>query len=195
MPTPNRNYPYVEDADYISPIQGLINPLADAIDADNQIQDNYLSELFTRMAAVETRNRAVCLLSIAPTTVPSVGTPITLGAASPYLYDENKDDLNWHNSSTNTARITPTIAGWYNCQASAEWAGSNDIDRRQLSGRVNGATARTVNFPTPTTGVPSAVFVQFHRYLNGSTDYVDFQAFQNSGSGLAFAANIRVELI
>lgn len=195
MPTPNRNYPYVEDADYISPIQGLINPLADAIDADVSLISGYVVGTEVRVTSLEQKSRALCLLSVAPATVPAASAPITLGAASPYLYDENVDALNWHSPSTNPARITPTIAGWYNCQASAEWAGNNNLDRRQLSGRVNGVTARTANFPTPTTGVPSSLFVQFHRYLNGSTDYVDFQAFQNSGSGLPFTANVRVELL
>jgi hypothetical protein len=110
---------------------------------------------------------------------PNVGTSIADGTWTKVLYQSKNFDTNNNFSSS---RFTPTIAGYYLITANARqgpFQGANI----QLALYTNGALSclagansySASGFVTPTVSTIVS--------LNGSTDYVEIYAYQNSGTG------------
>ena len=122
-----------------------------------------------------------CLSKAAAQSIPASGTQAAITFTT-----EDTDTLNWHSNVTNTERITPTIAGWYQVNASgtfdttlsariivaihkntseyvkADWTGGSNANGRSLTACV---------------------------YLNGSTDYVRLVVAQYTAGALDFTAS------
>lgn len=124
-------------------------------------------------------------------TVKASGTPsvsIPTGGGPVAMNTEILDPLNWHDNATNNSRITPTIPGFYtvigNVQLAGGTGGTNP--RRWAAIRVNGSTQYfgTV-FPASAGAVNLGMQVVVpDLQLNGSTDYVELMAGQDSGSAI-----------
>lgn len=100
---------------------------------------------------------------------------------------EDLDTYNWHDPSTNPSRITPTIAGWYNVKGTVHLAGSATSHRRAAAVRLNGGTLYYGNLTSATINATQGNSVEHDLFLNGTTDYVEIFAYQNSGAALAVA--------
>lgn len=121
------------------------------------------------------------------------GSVVTLGSTSPdYAWTEISDIQNWHNPTVNPTRITPTIPGRYNVVLAAGWAGNGTGLRYGHIG-INGvyATQRRMVSSAAVDSNGVAVVV-FETSLNGTTDYVECQAYQTSGANLAGAISLSV---
>lgn len=108
----------------------------------------------------------------------------TGGAVLPWDTDL-LDPLNWHNPASNNSRIIPTINGWYQVNGNVQFASSTTAGRRAAAVRVNGATLYygTV-IPNTTTGGNLGAIVITEVPLNGTTDYVELYAYQDTGGSL-----------
>jgi hypothetical protein len=123
-----------------------------------------------------------------PLTVVSRSTTQTVSSATQtFIQMDTKavDTLNWHSTSTNSDRITPTIAGWYMC------VGSGTYDT-SISGRILVQIAKNgneiVKFDWAGGATANGASVSQMVYLNGSTDYVSLSTYQFSGSSQLFRA-------
>ena len=103
--------------------------------------------------------------------------------------NEELDNISGHSNSTNTSRFTPSIAGRYLCLGQTIFA-ANVMGDRTATFRKNGATLDSA----PYTGEPAlngAVFLPGFSGIaiatiscNGTTDYIEMWANQNSGGAL-----------
>jgi hypothetical protein len=91
---------------------------------------------------------------------------------------EAVDTLDWHSTSTNTDRITPTIAGWYMCVGSGTYNAT--ISARVIFQIAKNGT-EIVKFDWAGGAIANGALVSQIVYLNGSTDYVAFGTYQFSG--------------
>lgn len=104
-------------------------------------------------------------------------TEVVFGAGT-----ETLDVSNWHSTTTNTARITPNIAGYYLAIAKctfnrvgaaarfANFIGKNGGFAEAENGFLGG------NYPSPSC---SAMF-----YMNGTTDYMTSVCYQETGGAI-----------
>lgn len=109
------------------------------------------------------------------------------------LYDsENLDPYGMHSTTSNTSRITPTAPGWYEVSGGAVY-GNNGTGDRKVQPYVNGAAIQYASAQVPAVGggangtavgCPTVTL-----YFNGTTDYVELYATQNSGGTLAINPN------
>ena len=118
--------------------------------------------------------RDTSTLSIATTTV----TAINFGAGT-----EIVDAGGWHSTSTNTDRITPTVAGVYLVIAygSVESAAFGASSRLYVAITKNNTLHTNANIGSPSYPAASCSAIID---LNGTTDWVNMQIFQDSGSSL-----------
>lgn len=112
----------------------------------------------------------------------STWTAITMNA-------EAYDPQGFHSTSSNTARFTPTVAGRYYVFGWVAFVGNTTGDRAAQF-RKNGAQTDEL----PYGGMPAAngtgLIAGFAQAsgtvaLNGSTDYIELYAIQNTGGNLA----------
>jgi hypothetical protein len=101
-------------------------------------------------------------------------TDVTFGAGTEVL-----DVSNWHSTTTNTARITPTIAGYYLCSAFSVWNRVGAAARFSEFIFKNGVTY--IAEGTILGGDYPGVVAQNIVYLNGTTDYVTHAVYQTTG--------------
>ena len=88
-------------------------------------------------------------------------------------YDtETTDTLNWHSTSSNTSRITPTISGFYLVSFNGV---SNGAANRNISAIYkNGVSVAKTDISTTTNALDITTVVS----LNGTTDYVESFLYQ-----------------
>ena len=118
---------------------------------------------------------------------PSSQTIATGGEAIQFPI-EDFDPLAWHNGSTLTNLIAPDIAGYYQVHGCSSFVGSSAGTIRRLviqaksynSGPYDMAT--TSHLPSTTRLLMSVSTIV---YLNGTTDYVQLFAYQDTGSSLS----------
>lgn len=121
-------------------------------------------------------------------------TNINIGATS-YLYTEKYDAYGWHSTSSNTSRIIPTVAGFYQLSGYVTFGSNATGVLRRIQANVNGSTIGAVGgSPATGTGLQTPA-ISLVTYLNGSTDYVEFAAFQDSGGSLSGSGYCSVSFI
>jgi hypothetical protein len=90
-----------------------------------------------------------------------------------------------HSNSVNNSRYTPTVAGYYLCLGQVGYAVNASVNRLALFykngtavnlGQSGIFTTTAANFAI----VPATALI----YCNGSTDYIEIWAYQNSGGAL-----------
>lgn len=126
--------------------------------------------------------RPMCILR--KTTVTSVAD-----AGQVLTWDtEDLDTDGWHSTSSNTSRITPTKAGWIELSACVVWS-VNATNRRGVGFKLNGGTTVFGNLilATATASQNVAAVATREFQVNGSTDYLECFAYQNSGGALSTA--------
>lgn len=99
---------------------------------------------------------------------------VTFGAGT-----ETVDVSGWHDTSTNSERITPDIAGLYLVTYFLETDIATFNARLFITMEKNGAAYQNVNMGSP--GYPSGGGSSFMT-MNGTTDYIQLRAWQNSGT-------------
>lgn len=117
-----------------------------------------------------------------------VQTLTTATWAAITMTSETIDSLNGHSTSVNPSRYTPNISGYYQVDAQAAFAGSTAGDRgaqiRKNGSTVDGAhygAQRAMAGTGSFSGIASCKAVVF---LNGTTDYIELFAYQDSGGNL-----------
>lgn len=93
------------------------------------------------------------------------------------------DPEGFHSTSSNTSRITPTIAGWYRFSGTIHWS-ANATGRRGTGVRYNGSTIfYGMIIPASSVGTTSTM-VSISLFANGTTDYFELFGYQDSGGSL-----------
>jgi hypothetical protein len=100
------------------------------------------------------------------------------------------DDRGWHDTVTNNTRITPDIPGVYNFQCTLQWD-ANTTGRRGFGFRKNGT-----NITYGPIGMANTAAANTHSNgslqgmrMNGTTDYMEVFAFQDSGTTRTIGAS------
>lgn len=113
----------------------------------------------------------------------STVTSVADGGALLSWDTEDIDTDGWHSTSSLTSRIVPTIPGWYRCTATVHWAG-NVNGRRGVAIAINGGSFRYGQIIAATINAVVGVTVTRTIQCNGTTDYLEVSAYQNSGGAL-----------
>jgi hypothetical protein len=105
-------------------------------------------------------------------------TSLSSSVETKVLFDTEEYDTN---SNFASSRFTPTVAGYYQINAAVRLAAANtntvyvQINKNGTSNKIGTLIALSASY-SPILSVSSII------YLDGSTDYVEIYAFQNSGS-------------
>ncbi len=125
-----------------------------------------------------------------PVTILRKGTVTSVAdGGAVLLWDtEDLDTDGWHSTSSNTSRITPTRAGWIELTACIVWA-VNATNRRGVGFKMNGGSTIFGNLILATATASQNVAAVGNRefQVNGTTDYLECFAYQNSGGALSTA--------
>lgn len=120
-------------------------------------------------------NRPTCKLTLTAVQAITTSTNTAINFA---VGTEIYDDLNWHSTSVNTSRITPTYAGRYLVTGQVSWPAAAVSDRRVMVFKNGGFTSV---WNTISTAAEVTMTVTDEVELNGTTDYVNLSVFQASG--------------
>jgi hypothetical protein len=119
-------------------------------------------------------------------------TTYTVGAAG-FTLSERVDPLGWHSAVTNPTRFTGSVEGLYEFSATAQYAASVAGVVRRLHLKLNGnLTYSNQGYPA---GSNYGTTVNGGIYLNGTTDYVEFDTVQDSGGNLALTCSVLMEFV
>ncbi len=142
------------------------------------------------LAQASSGSPLVRLVQPAAQSIPSsTDTAITFGAGS-----EDIDTHGFHDTSTNTSRITPTVAGYYRLTGTVWWAADTDIISIYAglgkSGNFQAPRQRVVMPATVTASASRSIFVTAVLSANGTTDYFELlsQQTQSAAASLSTAA-------
>jgi hypothetical protein len=160
-----------------SPPDGMITVLTDSYSVDMCKAGSWVPAI----------NAPICMLKqIAVQSVANAtNTAIT-------FTDEIVDTLGWHSTSTNTSRITPTVAGWYMVQGKVTF-GTSTAGGRNASIWKNGvAIDGSAGYITmgSLNGSESIHTSLTMVYVNGTTDYIELYVIQNSGGAVNTATAV-----
>lgn len=119
----------------------------------------------------------------------STQTIATLTWTAVTMNAEQYDPKSYHSTASNTARFTPTVAGEYQCFGMVAFDVSTTGDRAAQF-RKNGAQVDSLPYGGAAaangTGLIGGIaFAGGTVNLNGTTDYVELYALQNTGGNLA----------
>jgi hypothetical protein len=99
---------------------------------------------------------------------------------------EEYDPLGWHSTSTNNSRVTPNIAGWYLCNGTVNNMNPSGANFRSVCFIRRNRGSTVDDFEIARFDInnycPDDFTVTGMTYLNGTTDYVEFDLVQFSGS-------------
>jgi hypothetical protein len=145
----------------------------------------YVNNLSVQGNIESNTNYVVTLSLTANQTLPSnTDTVLTL--------DPRNDPNNWFNRTAGTGltarRITPTVPGYYHIDYQVSWqpgvsaiGAQNNIQVMKVTGGVVNAIS-IVQQPIMTTSVNTTQNTSVITYMNGSTDYLYFQAYSSNAS-------------
>lgn len=186
--TPNYSWPYPESSDYVADGATAIENLADAADASLGAFTNRLGASGTivyigdyangaTLSAVDlNRLNSACILDDQSYNVPNASETIVSFGSGTELYD-----IGWHSTSTNPTRITPSAPGLY--LATGKYTGGSSsinlaFSRFRKNGSVVVASVTILDGP----GINGAHFTAYYVTMNGTTDYLEYAVYQNSGN-------------
>lgn len=95
---------------------------------------------------------------------------------------DRSDPYGLHSTTSNTSRITVTLAGWYLISGHATFA-ANATGIRQLAIRADGSTYIAAQNQTALSDVVVHLSLATVYYL-AATNYIELMAYQNSGGNL-----------
>lgn len=123
-------------------------------------------------------NRPTCKLALTGTQAVATGSNVAIAFA---VGTEIFDDLNWHSTSVNTSRITPTYAGRYLVTGQASWPAAASSARRVMVLK-NGGFTTMWNAITTAAEITQTITDEIE--MNGTTDYLNLSLFQDSGGSV-----------
>lgn len=106
------------------------------------------------------------------------------------LTDEDYDSHSIHSTSSQTSRITPNVEGYYRFTGTVSWEAQSTGVGIDAHFRLNGSTSITGAVRIPGTATIVAQQVTVTVAMNGTTDYIELMARQDS----AGADNTQVNL-
>ena len=118
------------------------------------------------------------LNAFTPLTIVTQSTTQTVatGTFVTILYDtETIDVSNWHSTSSNTGRITPTVSGYY--LVTFNLPTGTTSTRNVAAINKNGTLIWKTDISATVTQIECTTFA----YMNGTTDYLETQCYQQSG--------------
>lgn len=123
----------------------------------------------------------------------SVLQTITTGTATPVNLDlEDVDKDAGHDLVTNNPRYVGKTPGYYVASAWSNFQ-TDGTGQRQLEIKVNGTTSLALQSTNSTAAIATHLSCGTEAFfLNGTTDYVEMQVFQNKGSNQNIAAGARL---
>lgn len=109
-------------------------------------------------------------------------TALTFGASS-----EDVDTHGFHDTGSNTSRVTPTVAGWYRISVTVVFGTTTAVSAIRAMVGKNGVAvpSLTSNKPVAATSAPITASANALQQANGSTDYFEALALQTSGGSLS----------
>lgn len=121
----------------------------------------------------------------------------TLANAVVLYNTDDKDQQDWHSTSTNTGRITPDVAGWYRCTANGGFSGLGAGNVRTiLYIRKNGTIFARSDITKGAANSTCYHSVVCDQYFNGTTDYLDSVVFNGDSASRDWSAqSMSMELI
>lgn len=151
--------------------------LTTATSVNNQ-QTSDINAHNNRLNALETADpfatRPICAL-----TQNTPQAALSSGVSAAVLFDTEDTDVNgWHDTSSNTSRITPNVAGWYRARATiffpsrTDWTVLNVIIGKNATTVPSGAR---LSFGGATNGVQSLT-AEVIVSCNGTSDYLEVSA-------------------
>jgi hypothetical protein len=103
-------------------------------------------------------------------------------------FNTEEFDTNSNYDNATNYRFTPTVEGYYQVNSEAVFsAAANNTSSVFLILYKNGSAWRHTNLPSTTSGNGITVSMSQVIYLNGSTDYIEIYAYQNSGGTINVA--------
>jgi hypothetical protein len=136
--------------------------------------DYKIADHASRLATLESANYITALEQTQYIVLDSTVTVINFGAGTTMV-----DPSNWHDESTNPSRVTPTVAGLYRCFAKWEFQ-TSVADEVFASFLVNGSEPEGCEFAIAGTNIRGSMSNEFFFELNGSTDYVELEFYQDT---------------
>lgn len=100
------------------------------------------------------------------------------------------DDYGWHDATSSDSQIIPLFPGKYYIWANVEFSNSDTDGVRQIRIKKNGTTNiayKNQNALTISTRMDISCVVE----MNGSTDYIELEVYQNSGSSIDIVTQSR----
>ena len=140
----------------------------------------------TVLTASELNNAIpLCILENASMAIPaSVATNVTFST-------EVLDPLNWHSTSTNTSRVTPTISGYYFVTMQYnDITAAGALTRALARLNKNGATL-SIPIQMDTPGDNDDFAIPGYVFCNGTTDYVEMNVLQTNGASTSRTISAR----
>jgi hypothetical protein len=100
---------------------------------------------------------------------------------------EDIDTYNWHSSTTNTNRITPTFPGWYRGWFSVGMSGATAGNFRLAYVQKSASLGRSRRDQKPLAAGQNVSIrgVPFFLPMNGTTDYFEVLTYQDSGAAMS----------
>lgn len=114
-------------------------------------------------------------------------TSLTFGTGSTVI-----DTHGFHSESSNTSRVTPTVAGWYAVTGGYSTSGRTDYTSLQASIRLNGSNlaSDSKSGPNATSTNREVVVGPVMVQVNGTTDYLEIAGLQANGASAAANTNV-----
>jgi hypothetical protein len=106
-------------------------------------------------------------------------TALTFGAGS-----EDIDTHGFHDTVTNNTRITPNVAGYYEFRGVYYTGAPTTPVSIDASFRKNGSTSIPSGERVNSGAIATGVMATCTQPMNGSTDYMEFMAFQDSSGAV-----------
>lgn len=94
----------------------------------------------------------------------------------------------FHSTSSNTSRITPSVAGVYVVSGFVSWDSASSTGMRGVVLNINGTSSISNTYAPAISGLDMYQTATGQVELNGTTDYVELRVYQNSGSALTLNA-------
>lgn len=184
--TPRYGFPYPEDDDAPDGA-GQMEDLAKGVEADlGSIDDRVgIAEGTISTNTSDKSARVRLVAQSAQSIAHNTAVAIQFGASSEVL-----DLKGWHDVTTNNSRVTPNIAGWYECWGTVALGGRTDYTNESAWIRTAGVNnmapaGKTVISTTQLNGTVMIQVPVVTVYLNGSTDYVELVVQHSNGASAA----------
>jgi len=139
-----------------------------------------------------TGNTAVLFGTATRTTVSL--TSYKIGDAG-FTLAEKVDNLGWHNPSSNPTRFTPNVEGLYEFSVSVQYASNTVGTIRRILALKNGSATPVASSTGTAPASTYGTSLNFGLYMNGTTDYMEFETVQNATVNLTVDMSVLMKFV